>query len=74
MVRTYWFLPIFYEAIDILDLQPPARTDRVEACRPLGWCAPILRDRIRQPETRVGGNTTTPAVDRVGSDEDPRLQ
>lgn len=25
MVRTYWFVPIFYEAIDILDLQPSAR-------------------------------------------------
>ncbi len=25
MVRTYWFVPIFYEAIDILDLQPLAR-------------------------------------------------
>ena len=34
MVRTYWFLPIFYEAIGVLDLQPSARTDRVEACRP----------------------------------------
>ena len=53
MVRTYWFLPIFYEAIGILDLQPSARTDRVEACRPLGWCAPILRDRIHQPERKV---------------------
>ena len=39
MVRTYWFLPIFYEAIGTLDLQPSARTDRVEACRPLGWCS-----------------------------------
>lgn len=26
MVRTYWFLPIFYEAIGVLDLQPSART------------------------------------------------
>ena len=43
MVRTYWFLPIFYEAIDILDLQPSARSDNVEACRPLGWCPSIVR-------------------------------
>lgn len=43
MVRTYWFLPIFYEAIDILDLQPSARSDYVEACRPLGWCPSIVR-------------------------------
>jgi hypothetical protein len=35
VVRTYWFVPIFYEAIDILDLQPSARSDYVEACRPL---------------------------------------
>ena len=49
MVRTYWFLPIFYEAIDILDLQPSARTDRVEACRPLGWCLGSLRDRPFRP-------------------------
>jgi hypothetical protein len=34
MVRTYWFLPVFYEASGNLDLQPFARTDRVEACRP----------------------------------------
>jgi dihydrolipoamide dehydrogenase len=34
MVRTYWFLPGFNEASGNLDLQPFARTDRVEACRP----------------------------------------
>lgn len=43
MVRTYWFLPIFYEAIGVLDLQPSARSGSVEACRPLGWFAPIVR-------------------------------
>lgn len=25
MVRTYWFVPIFHEAIGVLDLQPSAR-------------------------------------------------
>lgn len=40
MVRTYWFLPIFYEAIGVLDLQPSTRSDRVEACRPQ-WMMPI---------------------------------
>ncbi len=39
MVRTYWFLPIFYEAIGVLDLQPSTRSDRVEACRPR-WMMP----------------------------------
>jgi hypothetical protein len=34
MVRTYWFLPGFNEASGNLDLQPFARTDHVEACRP----------------------------------------
>ncbi len=34
MVRTYWLVPVFCEASGHLDLQPFARTDRVEACRP----------------------------------------
>src|ERR1044072_146239 len=34
MVRTYWLVPVFYEASGHLDLQPFARTDHVEACRP----------------------------------------
>jgi pyruvate/2-oxoglutarate dehydrogenase complex dihydrolipoamide dehydrogenase (E3) component len=34
MVRTYWFVPGFNEASGNLDLQPFARTDHVEACRP----------------------------------------
>src|ERR1044072_4770585 len=34
MVRTYWLVPVFYEASGPLDLQPFARTDHVEACRP----------------------------------------
>ncbi len=39
MVRTYWFLPVFNEASDNLDLQPFARVDHVEACRPRADCA-----------------------------------
>jgi dihydrolipoamide dehydrogenase len=35
MVRTYWLVPVFYEASGNLGLQPFARTDRIEACRPL---------------------------------------
>jgi pyruvate/2-oxoglutarate dehydrogenase complex dihydrolipoamide dehydrogenase (E3) component len=34
MVRTYWFVPGFNEASGNLDLQPFARTDQIEACRP----------------------------------------
>ena len=34
MVRTYWLVPVFYEASGNLDLQPFARVDHVEACRP----------------------------------------
>lgn len=38
MVRTYWLVPVFNEASGHLDLQPFARTDRVEACRPRAMC------------------------------------
>jgi pyruvate/2-oxoglutarate dehydrogenase complex dihydrolipoamide dehydrogenase (E3) component len=34
MVRTYWLVPVFNEASGNLDLQPFARIDHVEACRP----------------------------------------
>ncbi len=39
MVRTYWFVPGFNEASGNLDLQPFARVDHVEACRPRAICA-----------------------------------
>ena len=38
MVRTYWFVPGFNEASGNLDLQPFARVDHVEACRPHACC------------------------------------
>ena len=38
MVRTYWFVPVFNEASGNLDLQPFARVDHVEACRPRAMC------------------------------------
>ncbi len=38
MVRTYWLVPVFNEASGHLDLQPFARTDHVEACRPRAMC------------------------------------
>jgi|GEM_PF-1948622 len=41
MVRTYWLVPVFYEASGNLDLQPFARTDQVEACRPRAMCIPL---------------------------------
>jgi hypothetical protein len=43
MVRTYWFLPVFNEASGNLDLQPFARNDHVEACRPPCYVLPIVR-------------------------------
>ena len=39
MVRTYWLVPVFYEASGNLGLQPFARTDQVEACRPRAMSA-----------------------------------
>lgn len=39
MVRTYWFVLGFNEASSNLDLQPFARVDHVEACRPRACCA-----------------------------------
>ena len=53
MVRTYWFLPGFNEASGNLDLQPFARTDHVEACRPRAMCSSIVRCR----EWRNGNST-----------------
>jgi hypothetical protein len=38
MVRTYWLVPVFNEASGHLDLQPFARIDQVEACRPRAMC------------------------------------
>jgi pyruvate/2-oxoglutarate dehydrogenase complex dihydrolipoamide dehydrogenase (E3) component len=50
MVRTYWFVTGFNEASVNLDLQPFARVDHVEACRPRAWeCPPIVRPRGGQP-------------------------
>jgi pyruvate/2-oxoglutarate dehydrogenase complex dihydrolipoamide dehydrogenase (E3) component len=43
MVRTYWLVPVFYEASGNLDLQPFARTDHVEACRPRAMCTDCTR-------------------------------
>jgi hypothetical protein len=34
MVRTYWFFPVFNEASGNLDLQPFARNDHIDTCRP----------------------------------------
>jgi hypothetical protein len=51
MVRTYWFVLGFNEASSNLDLQPFARVDHVEACRPRAReCLLILAGRKRSPE------------------------
>ena len=49
MVRTYWLLPVFNEASGHLDLQPFARTDHVEACRPRAMSGSIVRSRVGIP-------------------------
>jgi pyruvate/2-oxoglutarate dehydrogenase complex dihydrolipoamide dehydrogenase (E3) component len=51
MVRTYWFVTGFNEASVNLDLQPFARVDHVEACRPRAWDTQlIVRGRGSRPE------------------------
>ena len=42
MVRTYWLVPVFNEASGNLGLQPFARNNQVEACRPRAMCPVIL--------------------------------
>ena len=53
MVRTYWFVPGFNEASGNLDLQPFARIDHVEACRPRAMCASIVRCRVWMTDERA---------------------
>src|SRR5829696_1233336 len=60
MVRTYWLVSVFNEASDNLDLQPFARTDQVEACRPRAMCLRLYgvgngRARIGRDRDRRGG-------------------
>jgi pyruvate/2-oxoglutarate dehydrogenase complex dihydrolipoamide dehydrogenase (E3) component len=53
MVRTYWFVLGFNEASSNLDLQPFARVDHVEACRPRAWeCLVIVGVGVRGREGR----------------------
>jgi pyruvate/2-oxoglutarate dehydrogenase complex dihydrolipoamide dehydrogenase (E3) component len=49
MVRTYWLVPVFYEASGHLDLQPFARIDHVEACRPRAMCTDCTRSGMDSP-------------------------
>jgi pyruvate/2-oxoglutarate dehydrogenase complex dihydrolipoamide dehydrogenase (E3) component len=57
MVRTYWFVLGFNEASSNLDLQPFARVDHVEACRPRAWeCPSIVRRRAARPVMMVAVN------------------
>ena len=46
MVRTYWFFPVFSEASGNLGLQPSARIDQIEACRPRAMSLTILPLRL----------------------------
>ena len=45
MVRTYWLVPVFCEASGNLGLQPFARIDQIEACRPRAMSPAIVRCR-----------------------------
>ena len=49
MVRTYWLVPVFNEASGNLDLQPFARIDHVEACRPRAMCFIDCTESGRMP-------------------------
>ncbi len=53
MVRTYWFVLGFNEASSNLDLQPFARVDHVEACRPRA-----LRLKLYWPGVRARGTVS----------------
>src|SRR3954452_8679283 len=53
MVRTYWFVTVFNEASVNLDLQPFARVDHVEACRPRAWECPQIVGRRRAGPARM---------------------
>ena len=58
MVRTYWFVPGFNEASGNLDLQPFARVDHVEACRPRAL-------RIKLYGVGNGGDVSESAYDAI---------
>ena len=51
MVRTYWLVPGFNEASGNLDLQPFARIDHVEACRPRAMCSDCTESGRNTPVT-----------------------
>jgi pyruvate/2-oxoglutarate dehydrogenase complex dihydrolipoamide dehydrogenase (E3) component len=61
VVRTYWLVPVFNEASGHLDLQPFARTDRVEACRPRAMSAAIVRC-LRETGASKAPDTALPAA------------
>jgi pyruvate/2-oxoglutarate dehydrogenase complex dihydrolipoamide dehydrogenase (E3) component len=71
MVRTYWFVSGFNEASDNLDLQPFARIDHVEACRPRAGCPSIVPPGIARGDGRVrsrddgGGQMSEKSYDAV---------
>jgi pyruvate/2-oxoglutarate dehydrogenase complex dihydrolipoamide dehydrogenase (E3) component len=64
MVRTYWLVPGFNEASGNLDLQPFARTDHVEACRPRAMYADCTESGRN---TRVAEKTFDAIVLGAGS-------
>src|SRR3954447_3609752 len=63
MVRTYWFVLGFNEASSNLDLQPLARIDHVEACRPRALLpAALVIVRCRNGEPMSASERTYDAI------------
>jgi hypothetical protein len=60
MVRTYWLVPVFNEASGNLDLQPFARIDHVEACRPRAMCLNCRPPELRQGKGPAGAGPFVP--------------
>src|SRR5680860_1228594 len=63
MVRTYWLVPVFYEASGNLDLQPFARIDQIEACRPRAMCLRLYA-AVSAKQTSVHICSPAPSAER----------
>ena len=61
MVRTYWFFPVFNEASGNLGLQPFARIDHVEACRPRAMSARVATLAVADGSGMTPASTITTA-------------
>jgi hypothetical protein len=57
MVRTYWLVPVFYEASGNLDLRPFARIDQIEACRPRAMWLRLYAARVRSEQACISDSS-----------------